>query len=140
MKTKKGVKEKLGLVKKGLRKELELRVSLGSKKHRGDGKIIADCDEIEVFGTMNSLTGGKIEINLTNNHRTGTSHLNMESVESLNGTMVNGIGRQSQVDHSSPSENVPLLGADDCRKNMSRSPPPRREGPINGMVHSIVTG
>ncbi|KAJ0105421.1 hypothetical protein Patl1_18240 [Pistacia atlantica] len=76
------------------------------------------------------------------NARNGTRALQLARSSSCaeKGTMVNGIGRQSQVGHSSPSENVPLLGANDCRKNMSRSIPSRREGPVNGMVHSIVLG
>ncbi|KAJ0035912.1 hypothetical protein Pint_25643 [Pistacia integerrima] len=125
MKTKKGVKQKSGLIRKGLRKEVKLWVSSGSKKDGAGGKISANFDEIEALRMMNSLSVGKIEINLTNG-QSETSHLNLESVESLYGRDASNRAQVLQLARNSISK--------------PRSPPSRCEGPSNGMVHSIVTG
>ncbi|KAJ0093000.1 hypothetical protein Patl1_26543 [Pistacia atlantica] len=52
--------------------------------------------------------------------------------------MVIGARRQPQVGQSPLFANNPVLGANDGRKNKPQSLPSQREGPSNGMVHSIV--
>ncbi|KAJ0093342.1 hypothetical protein Patl1_26213 [Pistacia atlantica] len=141
VKTKKGVKHKSGLIRKGLRKEVKLWVSSGSKKDGAGGKISSNFDEIEALRMMNSLSVGKIEINLTNG-QSKTSHLNLESVESLYGRDASNRAQVLQLARNSScvEEGSMVTSAGRTCKLVAVPFSLTLLCPSNGTVHSIVAG